>query len=349
MINYLSDTITLPTKEMLESIQHASLGDDVYGMDTTVNNLELLASRIVGKEDACFMPSGTMANLSSIMAHCPRGSKILVGNESDIYIYEAGGASICGGIVYEPIPTQEDGRLLVEDLQKAFPPDFEDPQYALPSLICLENTHNRCGGRVLPLKYLEEVKTFAENACIPIHMDGARLFNAAISLKIDVKEITKYADSLQFCLSKGLSAPVGSLVAGSKNFIKKVKRIRKMLGGGMRQAGILAAPGIVALNTMTERLKDDHTNAKLLAKGLEEIDGISLESNHIESNIVIFNVLNSPFTTLQFIELCKSKGIIFSEAGHEKIRAVTHRHIKETDIAVTITSIEEIINQYVKI
>lgn len=342
MINYLSDTITLPTHSMMEAIQTAKLGDDVYGQDVMVNHLEKLSAEMIGMEDACFMPSGTMANLTSIMAHCPRGSKVLVGNESDIFIYEAGGASICGGIMYEAIPTQKDGSLLISDLAKAFPEDYEDPQFALPALICLENTHNRYGGKVLSIEYLKEVNDFARKAKIPIHMDGARIFNAAIALGVDVKEITRYADSLQFCLSKGLSAPVGSIVAGTKEHVRRVRRIRKMLGGGMRQVGILAAPAIIALESMIDRLKVDHFNAKKLAEGLEKIPGLKLDAKDIQTNIVIFEVIDSRFTWKLFLDECEKQGLVFSEMGYGRIRAVTHRHITEDDINKTIELIRRL-------
>lgn len=342
MINFISDTVTLPTEEMFKSILNAELGDDVYGEDITVNTLESVAAQIVGMESACFMPSGTMANLSSILAHCPRGSKVLVGNESDIYIYEAGGASVCGGIVYEAIPTQADGSLSIPDLEKGFPVDKEDSQYALPALICLENSHNRCGGRVLPLNYLREVAEFAAKKDVPIHMDGARIFNASISLGIDIKEITKYVDSIQFCLSKGLSAPVGSIVAGNRLFIEKVRRIRKMLGGGMRQSGIIAAPALVALKSMVNRLEIDHANAKILAEGLSTIKGININPDLVETNIVSFDVTGLNISCFEFINDMKKNGVQFSEMGHNRIRAVVHRHITQKDINDTIKTIESL-------
>ncbi|MDA5110793.1 low-specificity L-threonine aldolase [Brevibacillus thermoruber] len=345
MLNFLSDTVTLPTQEMMDAIQHAMLGDDVYGQDQTVNELERLAANMLGMEAACFMPSGTMANLASIMAHCPRGSKVLVGNESDIYIYEAGGASVCGGIVYEPIPTQADGRLLLHDLAKAFPFDEEDPQFALPSLICLENTHNRCGGKVLPIAYLQEVKEFAAERNVPVHMDGARIFNAAVALDLDVREIARYADSVQFCLSKGLSAPIGSIAAGTQSHINKVRKIRKMLGGGMRQAGIAAAPGIIALHTMVARLDQDHRHAKQLADGLARINGIELDVQQVQTNIVIFRVTDPRYSWDSFLQTAKSRGVIFSEMGYGRIRAVVHRHITTDDINRAVQLVEEMMKK----
>ncbi|WP_137791852.1 GntG family PLP-dependent aldolase [Bacillus sp. E(2018)] len=341
-MNYLSDTVTLPTDEMMRSIQNAHLGDDVYGQDTTVNVLEEKAASMMNMEAACFMPSGTMANLASIMAHCPRGSKVLVGNESDIYIYEAGGASVCGGIMYEPIPTQTNGELAIGDLEKAFPVDVDDPQFALPALICLENTHNRCGGKVLSDSYLREVYEFSREKNVPIHMDGARIFNAAVASGVDVKEITEYADSIQFCLSKGLSAPVGSIVAGSHEHIKKVRTLRKMLGGGMRQVGIIAAPAIIALETMIDRLSEDHARARDLARGLSSIKGITLEPEVIESNIIMFKVDPNLYSWQEFLNVTSEKGIVFSEMGYGRLRAVVHRHITDEDIFKTVESVKEI-------
>ncbi len=344
-MNFLSDTITLPSEDMMNSIMNAHLGDDVYGNDATVNELEKLAAELTGKESSCFMPSGTMANLASILAHSPRGSKVLAGDESDIYIFEAGGASVCGGIMYEPIYTQPNGQLSIESLEQAFPFDEEDPQFALPSLICLENSHNRMGGKVLPLSYLEEVYKFSCDKEIPIHMDGARIFNAAEALGVNVKEITQYADSLQFCLSKGLSAPIGSIVAGTKNHIDKVRRIRKMLGGGMRQVGIMAAPAIVALKNNIDRLGEDHQKAKKLAFGLEKIPGIHIDPSEVETNIVLFKVDPSVMTWEQFLKLTEGQGITLSEMGYGRIRAVIHRHITSSDVDKAIEIIQDVMVQ----
>ncbi|EEK72356.1 MULTISPECIES: low-specificity L-threonine aldolase [Bacillus] len=342
MIELRSDTFTLPTVEMLKAIIHAPLGDDVYQEDPTVNELETLVAKMMGKEAAILMPSGTMANLAALMAYCPRGSKVLVGNETDIYIYEAGGASVCGGIMYEPIPTQADGRLLIKDLARAFPEDPTDPQFSLPSLICLENPHNRMGGRVLPLSYLKEVQMFSRQKEIPIHMDGARIFNAAIAMDIPVKEIAQYADSVQFCLSKGLSAPIGSMIAGKKDFIQKVYRIRKMLGGGMRQAGIIAAPALIALKQMNDRLTEDHVHARQLAEGLAQIEGIECDVDSVDTNIVFFQVIDKRYTWKTFIEKAREHDLNIAELGHGRIRAVTHSGVNTQDINQALKIIKQI-------
>ena len=332
MIELRSDTLTLPTAEMLKEIQKAPLGDDGYGEDPTVNKLQKIAAKKLGKEAAILMPSGIMANLATLIAQCPRGSKIIVGDESDIYIYEAGGASVCGGLVYEPVKTQSDGRLLIEDIKKALPEDFDDPQFALPGVICLENTHNRMGGIPLSIDYLKEINSFSRKWKIPIHIDGARIFNASVAQNITVSEIAKYADTVMFCLSKGLSSPVGSMVAGRRDFIEKVHRIRKMLGGAMRQAGIIAAPGIIALRDVEKRLPIDHENAKILAKELSKIKGIEIDVNNIHTNIVIFRVRDNRFTTDNFIKLLHKKGVNVLEFGHGRIRAVTHSGVKREDM-----------------
>ncbi|WP_154959627.1 GntG family PLP-dependent aldolase [Paenibacillus xylanexedens] len=343
MIEFRSDTFTLPTSRMMQAIQSATLGDDVYGEDPTVKELEEKTALILGKEASILMPSGTMANLSSIMAHCARGSKILVGDESDIYIYEAAGASVCGGIMYEKIPTMSDGTLRIQDLEEAFPKDVDDPQFALPSLICIENSHNRMGGKVLPLSYLEELSAFSIKKKIPVHMDGARLFNAAISLGLAPREITKFADTVQICLSKGLSSPIGSMVAGSKEFINKVYRIRKMLGGGMRQAGIIAAPALIALEEYMDRLTADHEHARMLAEGLASIPGVILETNNVDTNIVFFRVEASILTTEIFIEEATKRGLNLAELGTNRIRMVTHSGINSTDIKNALKIIHSIL------
>ena len=343
VIELRSDTFTLPTPDMLESIAGAALGDDVYGEDPTVIRLERSAAEMMGKAAACLMPSGTMANLASILAHVPRGSAVLVGNESDIYVYEAGGASVCGGVVYTPIPNQPDGRILLDDLDSAFPSDPDDPQFSPPKLICLENTHNRCGGTILPLDYLREVRDFADRRQLPIHMDGARVFNAAVGLDVPVAEITQYADSVQFCLSKGLSAPVGSIVVGTTEFIRTVRRIRKMLGGGMRQAGIIAAPGILAIAKF-RRLTADHRNAARLAEGLRRIPGIELDPTEVRTNIVIFRVVDPRFTWQSFATAVGELGLAIADIGADRLRAVTHSGVCAEQIEQAIAIIAEVLN-----
>jgi threonine aldolase len=345
VIELRSDTFTLPTPAMYEAIAHAQLGDDVYSEDSTVCHLEELAAWKLGKEAACLMPSGTMANLVAMLAHCPRGSKVLVGNESDIFIYEAGGAAMCGGLMYEALPTQGDGCLLQADIEKALPGDPEDPQFALPALLCLEDTHNRCGGTVLPLTYLKDVACFAHAQHLPIHLDGARLFHAAVALHVEPAEIAQYADSVQFCLSKGLSAPIGSMLAGRANFIKQARRIRKALGGGMRQAGIIAAAGIVALEQMSDRLAEDHANARLLAQGLANLPGLQIDLATVQTNIVLFRVTDRRFTWQTFLSTAYKRGLSLSELGYGRLRAVAHYGITSREIQGALHIIEQILHQ----
>jgi threonine aldolase len=331
VIELRSDTFTLPTQEMLAAMVTAPLGDDGYGEDPTVARLEARAAEMTGTQAACFMPSGTMANLSSIMAQAARGTSVLVGVESDIYCYEAGGASVCGAVSYQPLPNQPDGTILIAELAAAVPTDPDDPQFALPALICLENTQNRCGGAVLPLAYLREVRAFADRQGIAVHLDGARVFNAAVGLGVPVAEIVQYVDSVQFCLSKGLGAPVGSVVAGTADLVGRVRRIRKMLGGGMRQAGLLAAAGLVALDGH-DRLADDHANARRLATGLAELPGIDLDPATVRTNIVLFRIVDERFTWRTFLRAVHGHGLALSELGHGRVRAVTHRGITGADV-----------------
>ncbi|GHH85672.1 threonine aldolase [Streptomyces sulfonofaciens] len=325
-----SDTFTMPTPAMLRAMTAARLGDDTYGEDPTVRELELLAARTLGKGDGCFMPSGTMANLASILTHCPRGTKVVVGAESDIYVYEAGGASVCGGVVFEPVRNAPDGTMALADIEAAFPEDPEDPQFALPSLLCLENPQNRCGGRVLPLDHLAQVAELARRRGVPVHLDGARIFNAALSSGVPASEIARHADSVQFCLSKGLSAPVGSMVVGDAGFIDGVRRVRKMLGGGMRQVGVLAAAGLVALEEMVDRLADDHVSARALAAGLALLPGVTVEP--VETNMVFFRVAHPTLTQDKFLSLCSAEGVHLAELGHGRIRAVTHAGVSDGDV-----------------
>lgn len=342
MIELRSDTFTLPTPAMREAMLHAPLGDDVYGEDPTVRQLERRAAEMLGKEAACFMPSGTMANLTAILAHCRRGTEVLVGDETDIYHYEAGGASVVGGIVYHPVQTQPDGRLLVPDLARAMR-DSDDPQCAAAALICLENTHNRCGGRPLPLDYLSQVAVFAASHGLPVHMDGARLFNAAVAQEVAPAAIARYATSVQFCLSKGLAAPVGSMVAGDGAFIRETRRLRKMLGGGMRQVGVIAAAGLVALEHMVERLADDHRTARQLAYGLASIPGIEVDLATVQTNIVMFRVVDERFTWRAFLEAMADQGVALAELGYGRIRAVTHYGITSDDIDIALERVAQVL------
>src|SRR5208337_770689 len=280
-----SDTVTLPTPEMRDAIARAELGDDVYREDPTVNRLEELAAEVTGKQAALLVASGTMANLIALMVHCPRGRKAIVGAKAHTFIYEAGGASVVGGIAMVPVANLETGALDLTELEHelATPPDAH---FAQPALVALENTHNSCGGVAVPASHMADVATLARRHNVAVHLDGARIFNAAIALETDARTLAGYADSVSFCLSKGLACPVGSLLCGSREFIAEAHRTRKLLGGGMRQAGIIAAAGIVALDSMVQRLADDHLNARALAEGLGLVAGINVQAASRRTNMV---------------------------------------------------------------
>ncbi|GIP64031.1 threonine aldolase [Virgibacillus pantothenticus] len=346
MIELRSDTFTVPSREMLESILETKLGDNVYNEDTAVLELEELAANLLNKEASLLLPSGTMANLASIMGHSNRGTSVIVGEESDIFIYEAGGASVSGGVIYEPITTNEKGEMDLAKIEAKLNLDFSDPQYAKPSLICVETPHNRMGGITLSLEYLKELYSISRRFGVPIHMDGARIFNAAISLDVEASEISQYADSIQFCLSKGLGAPIGSLVVGKKKFINKIYYHRKMLGGGMRQSGIIAAPGIYALNNRIDRLKEDHENAFYFAKKISSIKGIRCDIKKVKTNTVIFNLKNEYINVNDFIKKAWEKGLNISEIGNHNLRVVTYYSITKKILDDAVEKIEEVLKEY---
>ncbi len=342
MIDFLSDTVTVPTDRMREACYRAPVGDDVYGEDPSANRLEQLAALMLGKEAACFLPSGTMANLTSVLAHCPRGYELILGDESDLYNYEAGGPSLVGGVVLHPIPTQPDGTLALDDLARAIR-DPDDHQCARAGLIAVENPCCRVGGRVLPLAYLERLREFADRRGLPIHMDGARIFSAATALDVPASTIAAYADSLQLCLSKNLGAPVGSMVVGSGPFVEEVRRLRKMLGGGMRQVGLIAAAGIVALEEMVDRLKDDHLRARRLAEEIHHMPGLRCDLAAVETNMVFFQVDTPEFTTSSFLEALRNRGIRMGELGRGRIRAVVHFHHQDHHIEQTVRVMRQLL------
>lgn len=330
MIDLRSDTVTLPTPAMRRAMADAEVGDDVYGDDPTVNQLEALAAERMGKEAALFVPSGTMGNLISVLTHAKRGQEIILGDESHIFIHEVGGASALGGLIYHPVTTLADGTLPLPAIEGAIRPADRDVHYAQAGVICLENTHNRRGGRVLSPEYVASVGAFARSRGLPLHLDGARIFNASIARKRPVTDWTSHVTSVQFCLSKGLSAPVGSVIAAPKEFITRARKFRKMLGGGMRQVGVLAAAGIVALNEMVDRLAEDHANARILADGLASIPGVALDPPEVDTNIVIFSIAGDlPIDA--FIAAAKREGVLVGGAGGRRVRALTHYGISAED------------------
>lgn len=342
-IELRSDTFTMPTSAMLDAAVKAPLGDDVYAEDPTVAQLERLAADLLGKDVACLMPSGTMANLAAIMAHCPRGGKAIVGSESDIYVYEAGGASVCGGVVYEPLPHEPDGTVPVARIRAACTVDATDPQFALPSVICVESPQNRCGGIPASPDYLAQVAAVARAHGVAVHLDGARIFNAATALGVPVAELAAHADTVQVCLSKGLCAPIGSMLAGDGTSIGRARRIRKMLGGGMRQAGVIAACGIIALTEMTERLAEDHETAARLARGLQRLPGVRLAPASPMTNMVFFQVVAPGHTTESFIAAADARGVRVAELGHGRVRAATHAGVTAADVDAALRVFAEIL------
>lgn len=342
IIDLRSDTVTLPSPAMRRAMAEAELGDDVYGEDPTVNRLEALAAERLGAEAAVLVTSGTQGNLLALLSHCQRGDEYIAGEDAHTYRAEAGGGAVLGGIQPQPLPLQADGTLALSAIEAAIKPD--DPHYARTRLICLENTHNARGGVVLPLAYLRDVRALADARGLRVHLDGARIFNAAVALKVDVREISRYADSVSFCLSKGLGAPAGSLLCGSAEFVGRARRWRKMVGGGMRQAGVLAAAGIFALNEMVERLSDDHATARQLAFGLAEIPGLSLDPAAVQTNIVFFQVDERLGGAAGFRAAMAARGVKLSgPAG--RVRAVTHYGIEPADIDRALAAAREVSRQ----
>ncbi|HHQ4524625.1 low-specificity L-threonine aldolase [Aeromonas veronii] len=331
-IDLRSDTVTQPTDAMRQAMLHAEVGDDVYGEDPGVNALEAFGARLLGKQAALFVPSGTMSNLLAVMSHCQRGEGAILGNAAHIYRYEAQGSAVLGSVALQPLPMQRDGTLAFDDIKAALAPD--DAHFVQTRLICLENTHN---GKVLPLSYLQEMGAFVAERGLKLHLDGARLFNAAVASETSVEVIAAPFDSISICLSKGLGAPVGSLLVGSHDFIARARRLRKMLGGGMRQAGILAQAGLFALEQHVTRLADDHRRAKRLAEGLAALPGIELDLSLVQSNMVFLRLHEGESAPL--LAFMKERGILFS--GYGELRLVTHLQINDDDIEEVIDAFTE--------
>lgn len=340
VIDLRSDTVTLPTEEMREAMYKAKLGDDVFGEDPTVNMLEKIAAQKMGKEASLFTPSGTMSNLIAVMAQTRHGNEVILGNQAHILWNEVGGAAALGGVVLRTIPNDESGEIdpaQVEATIRAI-----NIHYPPTTLVCLENTHNRCGGAALGVDYTRCIGDIAHRHGVRLHIDGARIFNAAVALDVKVSDLASSADSISFCISKGLSAPVGSLLCGSTDLIKNARKIRKMLGGGMRQAGVLAAAGIIALEKMVDRLRKDHANAQRLALGLAELKGFSITTEKIMTNIVIFEP-PPDMEACVFIEKMAEMGVQFTYPGGRKVRAVTHRMISCSDIDTVLKRISQLL------
>lgn len=332
-IDLRSDTVTLPTPQMRQAMANAELGDDVFGEDPTINRLEAMAAAKTGKEAAVFVASGSMGNLVALLTHCGRGDEVIVGEKAHTFINEVGGMAALGGIQPRTLPNQPDGTLALDDIKRAIRGD--DQHWPRTRLITLENTMNACNGAPLAPAYLWSVQELAKKHSIKIHTDGARIFNAAVALGVPVSELTRYTDTISFCLSKGLSAPVGSLLCGARDFIAEARRQRKMVGGGMRQAGVIAAAGIVALETMIDRLADDHANAKYLAENLADIPGIELDPARVRTNIVYFDLSNGLTADELGVRLAR-EGVLVLDTGEKRMRAVTHYGIERADVDTAI-------------
>ena len=342
-IDLRSDTVTLPTKEMREAISNAELGDDVFQEDPTINNLEKLAAKKFNKEAAIFLPSGTMANLVAVLTHCNRGDEVILGDESHTFLYEAGGISSFGGVHSRQLKNHNDGTIHLYDIKNAI--RKKDVHFPPSRLICLENTHNRCFGMPLETNYVNEVVDIAKNNDMSVHVDGARIFNAAVATGSTVADLTKNVDSVSFCLSKGLSAPSGSLLCGDKNFIHRARFNRKALGGGMRQAGILAAAGVVAIDIMSAKIIEDHQNAKALAIGIAKIDGIIIETEKIKTNIIYFKLDHPKVNSESLLDIMNKKNIRFFELGPNWFRLVTHSGISKENIDYVISEFDSFFSQ----
>ncbi|TAH50873.1 MAG: low-specificity L-threonine aldolase [Chloroflexota bacterium] len=337
MIDLRSDTVTHPTLAMREAMARAKVGDDVFGEDPTVNRLEELAAEMLGKDAALFVSSGTMGNFVALLTHCGRGDEIIVGDQSHIFTSEQGGAAVLGGIAMYPVRNQADGTMRLDEIRGAIRAD--DVHFPSTRLICVENTQMRMNGAPLAIEYLEQVREIADAHKLKIHTDGARIFNAAVALNVNVKALARYSDTVQFCLSKGLSAPVGSMLVGSREFIQEARRARKLVGGGMRQAGVIAAAGIVALETMVDRLAEDHANAKYLAEQLADVAGIELDPATVKTNMVIFGLAPNGIKAPQLAERVKHAGVLLQPRGEFKLRAATHYGITRADVETALHAI----------
>ena len=333
-----SDTFTLPTESMRAAMAAAEVGDDVWDEDPTIHRLQNRAADMVGKDASLFVPSGTMGNLCALLSHTQAGEEVILEGDSHIFHSEVAGASVVGGLQLHPLETK-DGRLQPEQVRRAIrEPDIHQPR---TGLLCLENTHNRKGGTCLSPAQTVVLSAVAHEAGFPVHLDGARVFNAAVALRIDVRELTAPVDSVMFCLSKGLSAPVGSMLAGSHDFIERARRMRKMLGGGMRQAGVLAAAGLCALNEMVDRLAEDHANARRLAEGLQGLPGVDIDLSTVETNMV-FGDCQPPLTATVFIDRCREVGVLLDQASAYRWRMVTHRGVSVEDVDYAIETVRRV-------
>jgi threonine aldolase len=342
-VDLRSDTVTKPTPEMREAMAAAQVGDDVYRDDPTVKRLEDLAAEMLGKKAALFVPSGTMGNLLALLVHCQRGDEVIVGNQSHIYLNEAGGMAALGGIQACPLPNRPDGTLALDDILTSI--RSEDVHHPITRLICLENTQNICGGVPLTAEYTHQVGELARRKDLLLHIDGARIFNAAAAENISAKELVGPADSVMFCLSKGLAAPIGSMLVSTGRFISRARHLRKMLGGGMRQVGIVAAAGIISLEKMTKRLSEDHVRAKKLADGLRGVDGLMVDANSPYTNMVYLNLSHDVKTDAhQVTRKMKDNGVLVDPESPRRFRLVTHYWIDDPAVEKAISAFRKVLD-----
>ncbi|HSO13677.1 MAG TPA: low-specificity L-threonine aldolase [Anaerolineales bacterium] len=341
-VDLRSDTVTKPTPEMREAMAEAEVGDDVYRDDPTVNKLEAMAAEKLGKESAIFVPSGTMGNLLALLVHCQRGDEAIVGDKSHIYLNEAGGMSALGGIQPCPVLNQKDGTLALDDILASI--RSEDVHHPITRLICLENTQNICGGVPLTADYTRQVGEIARKNGLALHIDGARIFNAAVAQNVDVRQLVAPADSVMFCLSKGLVSPIGSMLAGTKRFITRARHLRKMLGGGMRQVGVIAAAGLVSLEKMTTRIGVDHARAKKLAEGLRQVNGIVVDAGSPFTNMIYFNLAeNIQISAPQVAEKMKALGVLVDPDDLRRFRLVTHYWVDDEAVEKTVSAFKKVL------
>ncbi|HLG70445.1 MAG TPA: low-specificity L-threonine aldolase [Chloroflexota bacterium] len=339
MIDLRSDTVTKPTDEMRAAMAAAEVGDDVLGEDPTVNRLEELAADITGKEAAVFVASGTMANLCSLLSHTERGDEVVVGHGSHIFVNEVASAAVVGGLQFQPVD-DDSGHITPDQVEEAI--RGQNIHWPRTRLVCLENTHNKAGGVVLSVQEMEAVAQVARAHGVLLHLDGARLFNAATYLNLPAARLAAPFDSVYICLSKGLGAPVGSLTCGSRAFIERARKYRKMLGGGMRQAGIIAAAGIIALEKMTKRLADDHATARHIAQGIHDLPGISLDVSRVQTNILRLGFTRPELGGPQVSAALRERGILASPGGPTAMRLVTHHHVTMADADAIVAAFRDI-------
>jgi threonine aldolase len=344
VIDLRSDTVTQPTEQMRRAMAEAAVGDDVYGEDPSINRLQERAAELMGMEAGLFTASGTMSNLVATLTHCQRGDEIIMGDQAHMFWNEAAGASAMAGAQIRLVPNDQRGMINPRDVEAAIRPRG-NIHFPPTTLVCLENTHNRCSGGVLTPEDTKQIADVAHAAGAKVHLDGARIFNAAVALELPASELVKDVDDVCFCISKALSCPVGSVLCGSREVIDEARKWRKVVGGGMRQAGVLATAGLVALDTMIDRLAEDHANARQLARGLANIDGIHLDPDSIQTNIVIFEVDRSVGSASEFISALAREGVKVTYPGKQSVRMVTHRHIDSADVADALSRVASVVKQ----